>query len=124
MKFKLVFVALLLLALVGSFFAGAYRERIAYDHLFMRRAYRHAALDTDQRIRVLTYLREGRTPDALSTLETLLDSSLTTFAGYERAPASERDDSVLRAIRDARTYRDRHPWAADADVEEVLAHGK
>ncbi len=129
MKFKIVFTVALAIALVGGFYAGAYRERVAYDHFFMRSIYLRAALDTDRHVRVLTYLREGRTADALSTLETTLDSSLATFVTYDRAPPSERDDFVLRAIRNARGYRAEHPWAAsstnaNSSAQDVLSFGK
>lgn len=105
MKRRIIWTIAIGIALVGTFFAGAYCERVAYDHFFMHNAYLHAALDTEQNVRVLTYLREGQNDNALKMLEVFLDSSLTTFVGYDKAPASERDNSVFQAIRAAREYR-------------------
>jgi hypothetical protein len=129
MKRRIILIVAVAIALVGSFYAGAYRERVAYDHFFMRSAYLHAANNAEQDVRVLTYLREGRTEDALSTLETLLDSSLTTFVRYDKAPASERGDFVLHAIQIAREYREKHPsdvshTNAETTVQDILSLAK
>jgi hypothetical protein len=125
MKSKVILAGSLVLALGAGFLAGAYRERQAYDYFFMRSVYRQGALETEHLVRVLTYLREGRQSDALSTLETLLDSSLTIFVRYDEATPSERDDSVLRAIRSARDYRQRHPWKqSDTDMQRILSLAK
>ena len=112
-----------------GYYGGAYRERVAYDHFFMNSAYLQAALDTDNNVRVLTYLGSGQTNDAFNLLETLLDGSLTTFVRYDTAPPNERNDSVLHAIRDARNYREKHPWSTssitvDTNIQHVFLLAK
>jgi len=129
MKLKVIFVLSLMVVFVLGYYAGAYRERVAYDHFFMYSAYQHGALDTDHYVRVLTYLRGGQTNDAFNTLETLLDSSLITFVGYDTAPLSERDNFVLHAIRDARVYREAHPWPVSStnggtNIQDILSLAK
>jgi hypothetical protein len=95
MKLKIIFLVLLHLALVGSFFAGACRERMAYDHLFTPNAYGDVTLETDPRVRVLTHLREGRTPDALSTRPRSL--------AYAKAPSDWVRSAGMLANLDGRT---------------------
>ncbi|HKI69231.1 MAG TPA: hypothetical protein VKA67_06560, partial [Verrucomicrobiae bacterium] len=62
-------------------------------------------------------------------LETLLDSSLATFVRYEKAPQSERDESVLHTIRGVRDYRENYPSTfsstnADTNIQRILLLGK
>ena len=122
MKWKVIFVVSLTVAFIAGYYAGAYRERVAYDHFFMGSVYLHAAGDTQSYVGLLRFLREGRTNEAMSRLDTLLDSSLATLSDYDKAPPSEQDKFVIPAVRSAQDYRKEYPRssvATNADTRAV-----
>ena len=126
MKSKLLITVALVATLFVGFFIGRFQAGRSWDQFFLHYVYQRDSLETMHHARVLTYLRDGRETNALTILETLLDSSLITFIGYDIDPKAQREASVLRAIEAARDYRTKYPWHStseevDKGIKRVLA---
>jgi hypothetical protein len=83
-----------------------------------------AAADTQQAVRILTYLKQGRISNALDVLELKLDHSLLTLSHAQELTPEMRD-----AIRAAREYRTKYPWNGSAPalksrIDQVLSVAK
>lgn len=128
-KSKLIIIGTAVIALALGFFAGRFQAGRAWSGFFEDYAYTDASNQAHFWIRALTYLQEGQQTNVVGFMESRLDGSLLTFITYEGRRPEERNKAGMRAIKDARDYRSRHPWQNTTPeirdgVQRVLSLGK
>ena len=82
------------------------------------------AVDAQQKVYVLKYIKEGNLPKAIELLEVELDGGLIGLG--EKNPTKRTDEAVQKAILLAKEYRAKYPWQSsspelDKMVNEVLS---
>jgi len=130
MKSKALFVGAVVAALLAGFFLGRYQGGRSVSK-FVEHSIIHqgAAVDAQQQVRILTYLKEGMQTNAFDVLELRLNHSLLELAYCVELPPEERDDFAVRAVRVARDYRTKYPWSGTSPelkptIERVLSSVK
>ncbi len=124
MKSKALFVLAVIIALIIGFFVGRFQGGRSVskfvEHSIINLG---AANETQQAVRILTYLKEGRSTNAFDLLEMKLDHSLLTISHAEELTPEMRE-----AIGVAREYRTKHPWNSHPElqsrIDQVLSLGK
>ena len=110
MKSKIILIVAVSIALGVGFFAGRSQASRKWNRLFLDYVQTDTALEAHFWIRALTYLQDEDQADAREFMESRLDGSVFTFLMYEQLQQDERSEAGLRAIRNARDYRSKHPW--------------
>jgi hypothetical protein len=125
MKSKVLVVLALIVGLTIGFFVGRFQGGQAVSS-FVESSIINAgaAVDAQQAVRALTWLKEGKTTNGFDVLELRLDHSLLTLSHAKELTPDMRD-----AIRIAREYRTKYPWNGTtpelkSQIEQVLSVAK
>ncbi len=125
MKSKFLILLALLAGLTIGFLVGRFQGGQAVSS-FVERSIINAgaAVDAEQAVRALTWLKEGKTTNGFDVLELKLNSSLLTLSH-----AKELTPAMHDAIRIAREYRTKYPWNGTppelkSRIEQVLSVAK
>ncbi|MBI3849366.1 MAG: hypothetical protein HY298_03595 [Verrucomicrobia bacterium] len=109
----------------GMLVGGALVYLVIEKKVLLPSIYNSAAAHAAAYHRILAYTREGKTNDAIDSLESELDGELLHFFNYDKNQP-RIDPMQFRIISRIATYRQTHPHKTeskevDAAVQKVLA---
>ena len=115
-------------ALFVGFVIGSAHSTSSWVQWNNQNVSRGYASNSSTYVMALTCLRKGDEKGCVNILENSLETSLFALNKDCKTLAKNPDAAIYQTIKEARTYRSKHPWGQDnahmtAEVEQTITAG-